>query len=42
MAHVKFNLQPFEKSFNSLVDELYTDLPVVFKDDFSKSYLKGI
>jgi HSP20 family protein len=41
MAHVKFNLQPFEKSFNSLVDELFTDLPVVFKDDFNKSDWKG-
>jgi HSP20 family protein len=41
MAHVKFNLQPFERSFNSFVDELFTELPVVFKNDFNKSDWKG-
>jgi HSP20 family protein len=41
MAHVKFNLQPFERSFNNLVDELFTELPVVFKNDFNKSDWKG-
>ena len=41
MAHVKFNLQPFERSFNSLVDELFTELPVVFKNDFNKADWKG-
>src|SRR5690349_17224948 len=33
MTHVKFNRQPFERSFNNLVDELFTDLPVLFKND---------
>jgi len=41
MAHVKFNLQPFERSFNNLVDELFTELPVVFKNDFNKADWKG-
>ena len=41
MAHVKFNLQPFERSFNNLVDELFTELPVVFKNDFNKPDWKG-
>lgn len=33
MTHVKFGRQPFEKSFNSLVDELFTELPVLFKNE---------
>lgn len=33
MTHVKFSRQPFERSFNNLVDELFTDLPVVLKNN---------
>ena len=33
MTHVKFNRKPFERSFNSFVDELFTDLPVLFKNE---------
>lgn len=33
MTQVKFGRQPFEKSFNSLVDELFTDLPVLLKNE---------
>lgn len=42
MTNVKFNLQPFEKSFNSFVDELFSEMPVVFKNDFNKSGLQGL
>ena len=41
MTQVKFNLQPFEKSFNNLLDDLFTEMPVVFKNDFNKSAWKG-
>jgi len=33
MTHVKFSRQPFEKSFNSLVDQLFTELPVLYKNE---------
>lgn len=41
MTQVKFNLQPFEKNLNSLMEDLFTDLPEVFKNDFNKSTWKG-
>jgi len=41
MTNTKFNLQPFEKSFNNLMNELFTEVPVVFKNDFNKSALQG-
>ena len=33
MTHVKFNRKPFERSINSFVDELFTDLPVLFRNE---------
>jgi HSP20 family protein len=33
MTHVKFNRRPFERSINSFVDELFTDLPVLFRNE---------
>jgi len=33
MTQVKFNRRPFASGFNSLVDDLFTDLPVLFKDN---------
>ena len=33
MTHVKFNQRPFEKSFNNLLDGLFNDLPVIYKND---------
>ncbi len=33
MTHVKFNRKPFERSFNSIVDDLFTELPVLFRND---------
>jgi len=41
MTQVKFNLQPFEKSFNNMLDDLFTEMPVLFKNDFNKSAWKG-
>ncbi len=31
MTHVKFNRVPFEKSFNNLVDDLFSEFPVIYK-----------
>jgi HSP20 family protein len=33
MTQVKFNRRPFASGFNSLVDDLFTDLPVLFKEN---------
>jgi HSP20 family protein len=33
MTHVKFNHKPFEKSFNTFVDDLFSELPVLYKND---------
>lgn len=32
MAHVKFIRNPFEKSFNNLMDDLFSELPVISKN----------
>lgn len=32
MTLVKFNRKPFDASFNNLVDELFNDMPVLFKN----------
>lgn len=41
MTHVKFNRKPFEGSFNNLVDELFTELPVLLKSEFNQNINKG-
>ena len=41
MTHVKFNRKPFEGSFNNLVDELFTELPVLFKSELNQNLNKG-
>ena len=41
MAYVKFNSRPFEGTFNNLVDDLFTELPVQFKNDFNNAERKG-
>ena len=41
MTQVKFNLQPFERNLNSLMEDLFTELPELFKNDFNKSAWKG-
>ena len=33
MTHVKLTGRPLEKSFNSFVDDLFSELPVLFKND---------
>lgn len=35
MTTVKFNRKPFAGPFNSLVDDFFTELPAVFKNDFN-------
>ncbi len=41
MTHVKFNGRPFQSTFNSLVDDLFTELPVLFKNDFNQTERKS-
>ena len=41
MTQVKFNRKPFEGSFNSFVDDLLTELPVLFKNEFNQTVRKG-
>jgi len=41
MTHVKFNRKPFEGTFNNFVDDLFTELPTIFKNDFNVSDRKG-
>ncbi|MEK7227080.1 MAG: Hsp20/alpha crystallin family protein [Bacteroidota bacterium] len=35
MTTVKFNRKPIAGPFNSLVDDFFTELPVLFKNDFN-------
>jgi HSP20 family protein len=35
MTHVKFNRKPFEGTLNTLVDDLFSELPGLFKGDFN-------
>src|SRR5258705_2651607 len=37
MTNVKFNRRPFEGTFNNLVDDLFFELPVLFKNEFNNS-----
>ena len=41
MTNVKFNSRPFEGTFNSLVDNLFTELPVLLKKNFDETMTKG-
>ena len=41
MTYVNYASKPFEASFNSFVDDLFTDLPALFKNDFNKTERKG-
>lgn len=41
MTHVKFNRKPFEGTFNTLVDDLFSELPGLFKGGFNSSEQKG-
>ena len=41
MTHVKFNRKPFEGTFNNFVDDLFTELPAFFKNEFNNAERKG-
>jgi HSP20 family protein len=41
MTNVKFNSRPFEGTLNNLVDNLFSELPVLFKNDFNDAATKG-
>lgn len=41
MTNVKFNSKPFEGTFNNLVDDLFSELPGLFKNEFNNSERKG-
>ena len=41
MLNVNFKNKPFEGTMNSFVDELFSELPVIFKNDFNNSERKG-
>jgi HSP20 family protein len=41
MTHVKFNKRPFERTLDNFVDDLFTEFPVLFKNDFGVTQWKG-
>lgn len=41
MTKVKFNSSPFESSLNNFVDNLFSELPGLFKNDFNDAATKG-
>lgn len=41
MTNVKFNHKPFEGTFNTFVDDLFVELPALFKNDFNNNDRKG-
>lgn len=41
MLNVNFKQRPFDGSINNLVDELFSEFPVLFKNDFNKAEGKG-
>jgi HSP20 family protein len=41
MTNTKFNRKPFEGTFNNLVDDLFTGIPVLFKNEFNGMDRKG-
>ncbi|MCZ2459961.1 MAG: Hsp20/alpha crystallin family protein [Chitinophagales bacterium] len=42
MTLVKFNRKPFDKSFNSLFEDFFSDFPVLYKNDLGDPIWKGI
>ena len=41
MTNVKFNRRPFEGTFNNIVDDLFTELPALIKNEFNLADRKG-
>jgi len=37
MTYLKFNRQPLEQSFNNLVDDLFSELPVLYKNGINQN-----
>jgi HSP20 family protein len=35
MTHVKFNRRPFDRTFNTLLDDIFAEVPVLYKNDFN-------
>ncbi|MEO5563398.1 MAG: Hsp20/alpha crystallin family protein [Chitinophagaceae bacterium] len=38
MTHLKFNQRPFEKSFNNLMDDFFSELPVLYKNNGNQQW----
>ncbi|MCH5600732.1 Hsp20/alpha crystallin family protein [Niabella ginsengisoli] len=41
MTNVKFNGVPFERTFTSLVDDFFTEIPTILKTEVNKPNIKG-
>lgn len=41
MTNVRFNNRPFENSFSSIVDSIFSELPVLFKNELPGKVAKG-
>ena len=41
MTSVKFNRKPFEGTFNTFVDDLFVEIPALFKNEFNNIDRKG-
>ena len=41
MTNVKFNRKPFEGTFNTFVDDLFTELPAFIKNEFNNGERKS-
>lgn len=41
MTNVKFTNRPFENSISNFVDSIFSDLPVLFKNDYTEKTAKG-
>ena len=41
MTNVKFSRKPFEGTFNNLVDDLFSEIPALFKNDFNNNDRRG-
>jgi len=41
MTNVKFNGVPFERTFTSLVDDFFTEIPGLLKTEVNKTNIKG-
>ncbi|MGQ0737907.1 MAG: Hsp20/alpha crystallin family protein [Bacteroidota bacterium] len=41
MTNVKFSSRPFEGTLSNLVDNLFSELPVLFRNDFNETTAKG-